>query len=359
MSGIIAVSTATPDANDSPPVIVGIDDPTLRTALRQKIDQLTKPLGALGQLEALALQIGLIQQTTAPALHAPQIVVFAADHGVADEGVSAYPQAVTAQMVANFLAGGAAINVFARQHGLALTVVDAGIAADIPLQAGLVSRRIGAGTRNFVHEPAMTDAQCRAALDAGRELLAGLPGNVVGFGEMGIANTTAAAALIARLADLPAAACVGRGTGIDDARLAHKRTVVERALARHAAATTPFAALAALGGFEIAMMTGAMLAAASERRVLLIDGIISSAACLVAARMAPRLLDYCVFAHCSQEVGHRLLLAQLGVRPLLDLDLRLGEGTGAALVWPLLQSSLAMLQQMASFASAGVSTREG
>lgn len=359
MSGIIAVSTATPDADDFLPVIVGIDDPTLRTALRQKIDQLTKPLGALGQLEALALQIGLIQQTTAPALHAPQIVVFAADHGVADEGVSAYPQAVTAQMVANFLAGGAAINVFARQHGLALTVVDAGIAADIPLQAGLVSRRIGAGTRNFVHEPAMTDAQCHAALDAGRKLLAGLPGNVVGFGEMGIANTTAAAALIARLADLPAAACVGRGTGIDDARLAHKRTVVERALARHAAATTPFAALAALGGFEIAMMTGAMLAAASERRVLLIDGIISSAACLVAARMAPRLLDYCVFAHCSQEAGHRLLLAQLGVRPLLDLDLRLGEGTGAALAWPLLQSSLAMLQQMASFASAGVSTREG
>jgi len=358
MPSMLSAHVSLPAATFQPPTILPIANADLERSLRARIDGKTKPLGALGRLEALALQIGLIQNRLSPMLAAPQLVVFAGDHGIAASGVSAFPQAVTGQMVANFLAGGAAINVFARQHGLALTVVDAGIITEPSPHTGLLSRRIAAGTRNFSEEPAMTLEQATQALTIGIEITGSLPGNAIGFGEMGIANSTSAAALVARLAGLPAASCVGRGTGVDDIGLVHKRSVVEQALLLHAEALDPLDALAAFGGFEIAMMAGAMLGAAASRRVLIIDGYICSAALLVAARLAPNLLDYCVFAHCSQEPGHRLLLAHLGVRPLLDLDLRLGEGTGAALAWPLLQSSLRMLDDMASFESAGVSTRE-
>jgi len=337
------------------PAIEAIADAALAARLQQRIDNKTKPPGALGRLETLALQLGLIQRSTSITFDAPQMVVFAADHGIASEGVSAFPQAVTLQMVGNMLAGGAAINVFARQHGFALQVVDAGVAAELAAHPQLVSRKIAPGTANICEGPAMSMAQALQALHAGMDVVKDLPGNVVAFGEMGIANTSPAALLLARLARLPLTDVVGRGTGLDDAQLAHKQAVLTRALARHDHAQAPLTVLAALGGFEIAMMAGAMLQAASERRVVLVDGFIAGAAALVACALQPVAKDYLVFCHRSAERGHQLLLAHLQASPLLDLDMRLGEGTGALLAWPLLQSASLFLAEMASFDSAGVS----
>ena len=339
------------------PKIEPLGDTALQTRLQHKIDHKTKPLGALGRLESLALQLGLIQRSETITLTAPQMVVFAADHGIAVEGVSAFPQAVTMQMVSNMLAGGAAINVFARQHGFALQVVDAGVAADLADHPQLIKRKIAPGTHNLCEGPAMSLAQAGQALQAGMSVVQSLPGNVVAFGEMGIANTSAAALLLARLAGLPITEVVGRGTGLDDAQLAHKQSVLKRALVRHADVSEVLPVLAALGGFEIAMMSGAMLQAASERRVVLVDGFIAGAAALVAHALAPRVLDYLVFCHRSAERGHHLLLAHLKATPLLNLDMRLGEGTGALLAWPLLQSAALFLAEMASFDSAGVSEK--
>ena len=341
------------------PTIESTADALLETRLRLKIDHKTKPLGALGRLEGLALQLGLIQRSESPALHQPQMVVFAADHGIAAEGVSAYPQAVTVQMVGNMLAGGAAINVFARQHGFALRVVDAGVAAELPVHPQLVQRKIAMGTKNICHEPAMSRLEAQAALTAGMQTVAALPGNVVALGEMGIANTSAAALLLARLTGASIIDATGRGTGLDDAQLLHKQAVLARALALHRA-TEPFDAmgeLAALGGFEIAMMAGAMLQAASQRRVVLVDGFIAGAAALVAQSLTPAVRDYLVFCHHSAETGHGLLLAHLRAKPLLELGMRLGEGTGALLAWPLVQSAANFLNEMASFESAGVSQK--
>ncbi|MEP6963958.1 MAG: nicotinate-nucleotide--dimethylbenzimidazole phosphoribosyltransferase [Polaromonas sp.] len=342
------------------PRIESTTDVLLQAGLRHKIDQKTKPQGALGLLEDLALQLGLIQRSESPSLHEPQMLVFAADHGIAAEGVSAYPQAVTVQMVANMLAGGAAINVFARQHGFALQVVDAGVAADLPRHAQLLPRKIAHGSKNICTEPAMSRAEAEAALTAGMDVMRSLPGNVVAFGEMGIANTSPAALLLARLTGASIADATGRGTGLDDRQLQHKQEVLARALALHPA-TEPLdvvAELAALGGFEIAMMAGAMQQAASERRVVLVDGFIAGAAALVASALAPPVRDYLVFCHRSAETGHHLLLAHLKARPLLALDLRLGEGTGALLAWPLVQSAANFLNEMASFESAGVSQNQ-
>ncbi len=332
-------------------------DAALAQRLQQRLDRLTKPTGALGQLEALALQIGLLQGSTQPRLHSPQLMVFAADHGLARQRVSAYPQDVTWQMVANMQAGGAAINVLARQHGLALTLVDAGVAHDFGAAQGLVCAKLGWGTADASAGPAMSTDTAAQALLGGAGLLARQPGNAVLFGEMGIANTASASLLLARLAGVPLATATGRGTGLDDAGLARKQAVLAACLARAPQASTPLQVLAEFGGFEIGMIAGAMLQAAAERRLILVDGFIVGAALLVAARLAPAVLDACVFAHRGAEAGHAALLAALGARPLLALGLRLGEGTGAALAWPLLQSSLLLLDGMASFDSAGVSDR--
>ena len=337
------------------PAITPIADAALQALLHHKIDHKTKPLGALGRLEGLALQLGLIQRSETVVLRQPQMVVFAADHGVAKEGVSAFPQAVTVQMVANMLTGGAAVNVFARQHGFALQVVDAGVAAVIPVHPQLLQRKVAFGTRNLCVEPAMTQEQAHMALHAGMQIVHALPGNVVAFGEMGIGNTSAAALLLARLAGVPLTHATGRGTGLNDEQLTHKQGVLTRALARNPAATAPIAALADLGGFEIAMMTGAMLQAAAERRVVLVDGFIAGAAALVAHALVPLVKDYLVFCHRSAESGHSALLMHLNAQPLLALDLRLGEGSGALLAWPLVQSAAAFFNEMASFETAGVS----
>ena len=328
----------------------------IANAIQQRLDHKTKPLGSLGRIEALAVQLGCILGTDAPQLEAPQLVVFAADHGIAAQGVSAYPAEVTRQMVANMLAGGAAVSVLSRQHGLALTVVDCGVATELAPKPGLVMAKQRAGTADASVEPAMSRSECAAAIDAGRALLKGLPGNVLLLGEMGIGNTSAAAMVMARLTGEPIARCVGRGTGLDDQRLAHKTAVLERALALHARALEPLDALAAIGGLEIATMLGAVQQAAEEKRVIVVDGFITTAAVAIAAALQPEVLRACVFAHASAESGHARWLAHLGVQPLLDRGLRLGEGSGAALAWPLLKSAELLLAQMASFDAAGVST---
>jgi nicotinate-nucleotide--dimethylbenzimidazole phosphoribosyltransferase len=339
------------------PSITATANPELASRLDEAINNKTKPLGSLGALEALAKQLGLIQRTTAVSVDRPAILVFAGDHGVVAEGISAYPQDVTWQMVENFLANGAAINVFARQNGAALYVVDAGVNHDFGSRPGLIDRKVAHGTRNFALEAAMTPQQCATAMEHGAALVTDLPGNVVGFGEMGIGNTTAAAALMHKLAGVPVADCVGAGTGLSAQGVLNKQRVIEAAVERHAGVSEPLEVLATFGGFEIAMMAGAMLQAAALRKTILIDGFIVTAALLAASRLAPALLDYCVFAHCSDEAGHRRMLEQLGARPLLQLGMRLGEGTGAALALPLLHAAANFMNEMATFASASVSEK--
>lgn len=341
------------------PLVTLIADSLLSQELTDCINTKTKPLGSLGYLEELALQIGLIQATTRPRLVQPTVLVFAGDHGITSEGVSAFPQDVTWQMVQNFLQQGAAINVFAKQNGLQLLVIDAGVNHEFAPSPTLLNQKIAFGTKNFAHQPAMSDARCLQALEAGIALPRRLVGNVVGFGEMGIGNTTSAAALVHCITGLSLDVCVGAGTGLDAKGIAHKKNVIERACRLHAdrlgASADPLGVLAIFGGFEIAMMVGAMLAAAAQRMVLLIDGYIVTCALMVAAKLQPAILDYCVFTHTSNENGHRALLQNLNARPLLQLDLRLGEGTGAALAYPLVQAAVNFLVQMASFDSAHVS----
>jgi nicotinate-nucleotide--dimethylbenzimidazole phosphoribosyltransferase len=343
--------------------IEDIADAGLAARLQHKLDRKTKPVGSLGQLEALALRIGLVLGSETPRLREAQVLVCAGDHGLAAQGVSAYPSDVTWQMVENFLAGGAAVSVLARQQGLALTVVDCGVRHDFAPREGLVIRKVAAGTADSSQGPAMTAAQCEQAIGNGREIVAQLPGNAVLLGEMGIGNSSAAALLLARLTGRPLAECVGAGTGLDAAGIERKRAVLARVLQAHPDATAPLQALAAFGGFEIATLVGAVLQAARERRLIVVDGFISSAAVLVAKALAPRVLQRCVFSHRSDESGHGLMLRHLGpdaatpARALLDLELRLGEGSGAVLAWPLLQAACAILGEMASFESAGVSDR--
>ncbi|NOT15003.1 MAG: nicotinate-nucleotide--dimethylbenzimidazole phosphoribosyltransferase [Methylotenera sp.] len=329
--------------------------------LLQKINLKTKPLGALGDLERLAFQIGLMQRSLSPQLNKPTMLVFAGDHGIVEAGVSPYPQAVTAQMVLNFLSGGAAINVFARQNNMQLRVVDAGVNYQFSEHEDLISAKMGLGTLNFLNAPAMTIAQCEQALNFGaaianQEIDSGC--NVMGFGEMGIGNSSSASCLMSVLCQLPIETCVGRGTGLDDAGLAHKKAVLTQAVQRHQVSENDaLQVLATFGGFEIAMMVGAMLAAAARHTLLLVDGFITTAALLVAYQFQPNILQYCVFTHCSGEAGHRQLLVHLEVKPLLDIGMRLGEGSGVAVAYPLVLAAVNFLNEMASFASAGVSTK--
>lgn len=342
------------------PTLLPVDDlhdETLTARVQHALDRKTKPTGSLGRLEALALRLAQIQGVERPALQHPQMIVFAGDHGLAARGVSAYPSDVTWQMVENFLAGGAAVSVLARQHGLALTVVDAGVKHEFAPRPGLLQRKIGWGTADALEGPAMSAAECAAAIETGAGVVRSLPGNVVLLGEMGIGNTSAAALLMARLTGESIDRCTGRGTGVDGPALVRKTEILRRVLARHEAATAPLDALAAFGGFEIAMLVGAVLQAARERRVIVVDGFIVSSAVLVASRLSPNVLQRCVFAHQSDESGHRLMLARLEAEPLLSLGLRLGEGSGAALAWPLLDSACRILAEMASFEAAGVSDR--
>ncbi len=311
----------------------------LETRIRRRLDSLTKPPGSLGRLEALAVQMGLIQATDAPEIRRKAILIFCADHGIVEEGVSPYPPEVTRQMVANFRSGGAAISVLCRHYGIHPIVVDMGV---------------GKPTRNFAQEPAMTREQAEAAIDAG--ISHAKDGDVLGAGEMGIGNTTAAAAMLSAFSGLDAAETAGRGTGLDATGVARKVAVIRRALELHRLdPSDPIGVLAAVGGFEIAAITGLILGAAEQRRAVVLDGFISCAAALVAKGLAPASLDYVIFSHRSAEQGHRRMLEFLNAKPLFDLDLRLGEGTGAALGINLIEASLKLYHEMATFESAGVS----
>lgn len=324
--------------------------------ISETINQKTKPLGALGELETLATQIALIQNTKTLSIN-PVMIIFAADHGIADEGVSIAPSIVTQQMVLNFLHGGAAINCFCRTQNLPLFVVDAGIKYPIaPQPAELINQRIAAGTKNFSQEAAMTLTETEQALNLGATLAQDFIQrgfNVIALGEMGIGNSSSAAALLAAISQAPVENCTGRGTGISDEQFIKKTGLIQQALKR-ITNNSPMTLLSELGGFEIAQICGAMLATAQAGKIILVDGFIASAAALLAVEINPAARDYMIFAHQSHEKGHQLLLKKLNAKPLLDLGLRLGEGTGAALAVPLLKAAASFYNDMATFASTGI-----
>lgn len=330
---------------------------TLNLQLQNKINQKTKPLGALGRLEALALQIGLVFNSLTPEIIKPTMLIFAADHGIAESGVSAYPASVTAQMVLNFLNGGAAINVFARQHNLNLKIIDAGVNANFESHENLVDLKIHYGTQNFLNSPAMTLFDCEKALKNGAleiEKLNTTGCNCVGFGEMGIGNTASAAVLMHFFTHISLNECVGRGTGLNDEQLKNKKNILKQAIEKHSDVKIPTEILATFGGFEIATMVGAYLKAAELQMLILVDGFVCCAALLVALAFNPNVLNNCVFSHVGSEQGHRALLNHLNATPLLDLEMRLGEGSGVAIAYPLIQSAILFLNEMATFEDAGV-----
>lgn len=333
------------------------DETEFETALQAAIDGKTKPVGALGRIETLAAQIARLQGSLSPRMERCRLTIFAGDHGIAAEGVSAYPQAVTRQMVLNFLAGGAAANVMARALGVEVAVVDTGVVGEPVAHPALLSRRIRAGTRSFLVEPAMRNEECAEALAAGEAIGANSPGEAAAFGEMGIGNTSSAALVLAKLTGLPLDLLVGRGTGVEGPALAKKRDILNRASARTPVRLSPEVALREFGGFEIAAMAGAMIGAAEAGKLVIVDGFIVTVASIVALGLRPEIRKALVFAHVSAEAGHRPALNWLHAETLLSLDLRLGEGTGALLAWPIVKAAAAMLREMASFESAGVSRK--
>lgn len=335
---------------------VPVSEPHRQQAAARQ-NQLTKPPGSLGMLEQCAIDLAGLQRRELPAVERVNIVIFAADHGVVAEGVSAYPQAVTGEMIRNFSAGGAAITVLARELDAQFQVVNIGTVNPLPALPQVLDRRLAPGTSNFRREPAMSAQLCEQALNVGREVIDGAAATDLFIGgEMGIGNTTAAAALACALLQLPAEQLVGRGTGADDNTLRTKIQVVEAALQRHCAQSNePFTVLRCLGGLEIAALTGAYIRAAQRGIPVLVDGFICTAAALAALALNPSIRPWLLFSHCSAERGHRTLIEHLDVRPLLNLDLRLGEASGAAIAVPLLRLACALHSQMASFASAGVS----
>ncbi|MGI5834899.1 MAG: nicotinate-nucleotide--dimethylbenzimidazole phosphoribosyltransferase [Chloroflexota bacterium] len=334
-------------------------DESAMVAARERQNQLTKPLGSLGRLEELAIQIAGITSNVRPRLPRKAVVVMAGDHGVCAEGVSAYPSEVTPQMVMNFLAGGAAINVLSRRAGARVVVVDVGIAAEMPVRDGLLNRKVARGSRNLSKEPAMTQQEAEQAIQVGidvveMEIAKGL--DLVATGEMGIGNTTPSAAIVSLLTGYPLSNVVGRGTGVDDTGLERKIVAIERGIAANKPnPSDPMDVLIKMGGLEIAGLVGVILAGAANRLPVVIDGFISGAAALVAVGLCPRVKDYLVPSHQSVEAGHAAILRSLKIRPLLDMDMRLGEGTGAAIAMHLIDDALAIHDEMATFAEAGVS----
>ncbi len=312
----------------------------LEARIRRRLDSLTKPQGSLGRLEELALQVGLIQGTDMPSVGRKAMLLFCADHGVVEEGVSPFPQEVTRQMVENFRTGGAAITVLCRQYGIEPVIVDMGV---------------GRPTRNFAREPAMSRVEAEGAVEAG--IAHAADGDLLGAGEMGIGNSTAAAALLCAFTGADPRDAAGRGTGLDDAGVVRKADVIARALALHRPdAKDAIGVLAAVGGFEIAAIAGLIIGAAQKRQIVVLDGFISCSAALVARAIEPAALDYVIYSHRSAERGHRRMLDALGARPLFDFDMRLGEGTGAAIGISLVEAAVRLYREMATFASAGVST---
>ena len=329
--------------------------------VKARQDTLTKPTGSLGRLESLSIQIAGIQGRALPQIKQKAVIVMAADHGVAARGTSAYPQEVTAEMVLNFLHGGAGINVISRQVGARVIIVDMGVAVKLEANTGLISRRMAAGTQDMSKGPAMTVAQATQTLEAGIEIVTaeikkGL--DIVATGDMGIGNTTASSAICAIMTGKTVAEVTGRGTGLDDKQLQQKIMIIDEAIALNKPEPAkPLEVLAKVGGFEIGGLTGVILGAAAQRVPVVIDGFISGAAALIAAGLCPQSKDYMIAGHCSVEPGHKIMLKHLGLRPLLDLEMRLGEGTGAALAMSLAETSVRILMEMATFAEAGVAEK--
>jgi nicotinate-nucleotide--dimethylbenzimidazole phosphoribosyltransferase len=342
--------------------IRGVDERYQRAA-QQHLDSLTKPLGSLGQIEAVAAQYVAWREEEVPTIAGKAVYVFAGDHGITDEGVSAYPREVTPQMVLNFLNGGAAINVLARHTNSDIVVVDVGVDYDFDDAPGLLHRKVRRGTRNFALEAAMTEAELNAALQVGIDLAneaAEQGRTLIALGEMGIGNTSAATAITAALTGKPVSALTGRGTGLDEARCTHKAQIIDQALRLHFGDFTttkadPLEILRCVGGYEIAAITGAVLGAAARRIAVVIDGFICSAGAAIACALAPDARFGIIAGHLSQEPGHRALLDAMGVKPVLQLDMRLGEGTGAVLTFPLIEAAVRLYNEMATFGSAGVS----
>ena len=336
---------------------------SIAPAIQAHLDDLTKPQGSLGRLEEIAMRYALATATVKPRPGKCRIYCFAGDHGVASEGVSAFPKEVTPQMVFNMLAGGAAINVFARHAGAELKVVDMGVDADFSDSPNLLKHKVARGTANIAVGPAMTKSQTIQALETGIALATQAASEgitLLGTGEMGIANTTPATALFAAYLGLKPATITGRGTGVDDARLQHKISVIEKAIAiNQASLTDPLSILSALGGFEIAGIAGLVLGGAAKRVPVVVDGFISTAGALAAIKLQPAVADYVFFSHLSEEAGHRVVMNAIGSKPILDLNMRLGEGTGGALAMTIIQAALKMMTEMATFSSAHVSGKEG
>ncbi|MCE3075849.1 nicotinate-nucleotide--dimethylbenzimidazole phosphoribosyltransferase [Chryseobacterium gwangjuense] len=333
----------------------------LADELQHKIDFKTKPLGALGFLEQLAHKIGLVQQTASPKLIKPHMVVFAADHGIATAGVSAYPQEVTYQMVMNFLGGGAAINVFCRQNGTDIKIVDAGVNFDFPEGLNLIDKKVRKSSRNILDEPAMTVEEYQLALENGKsvvEEIAETGCNIIGFGEMGIGNTSASSLMMSQLFNIPIADCVGRGTGLNDAQLQNKIEILSKSIEKYPNLETADKIAQTFGGLEIAQMMGAMEEAYRQNMLILIDGFIATVAISALFKKNPDILNNCIFCHVSDEYAHIKLLELLGQKALLNLNLRVGEGTGCALAYPIIQSAVNFLNEMSSFEDANVSNKD-
>ena len=332
-------------------------DDNIREALMEKINNLTKPKGSLGTLEELALQIGLIQQTTSPVLSRPQNIIFAADHGIVEENVSLSPKEVTWQQLSNFLHGGGGINFLCRQHDFTLKIVDAGVDYDLPYEKGIIDMKVRRGTRNYLHGAAMTEEEMTLCIERGAEVVRRCHdegSNILSFGEMGIGNTSSSSLWMNRFTGIPLDKCVGAGCGLDNQGIRHKYEVLKQASENYTGDGTPLDIIRYFGGLEMVMAVGAMLQAAELKMIILVDGFIMTNCILAASRLYPAVLDYAIFGHCGDESGHRLVLDALHAKPLLNLGFRLGEGTGAVCAYPIVDSAVRMINEMETFQSASI-----
>ncbi|MDO5569938.1 MAG: nicotinate-nucleotide--dimethylbenzimidazole phosphoribosyltransferase [Bacteroidales bacterium] len=327
------------------------------TELDYKINDLSKPKGSLGRLESLAKQIGWIQQTLTPTLKHPQNIIFAADHGIVEEGVSQSPQEVTRQVINNFLNGGQGINFLAKQHGFEIKIVDAGINYDLPPLKGVIDRKIRKSTRNYLYESALTSSEVEKALNYGAEITdmcVNEGSNILSFGEMGIGNTSTSSMWMTLLTGIPLDKCVGVGSGLDSEGVKHKKEVLKKALDNYQGTNDVMQVITYFGGLEMVMSVGAMIRAAQKGVIILVDGFIMTNCMLAASKISPNILDYAIFGHQGDEAGHKLVIDYLGVKPLLHLDMRLGEGSGALCAYPIVDSAVRMINEMNTFSNAHI-----
>ena len=332
-------------------------DENLRPSIIDKINNLTKPKGSLGRLEEIALQIALIQQTLTPALHKPQNIIFAADHGIVDEGVSLSPKEVTWQQLSNFLHGGAGVNFLCRQHGFELKIVDAGVDYDLPYEKGIIDMKVRRGTRNYLYEAAMTKEEMKLCIERGAEVVRRCHeegSNVLSFGEMGIGNTSSSSLWMTYFTGIPLEQCVGAGSGLSQQGIRHKYEVLKRSMENYNGDGSATDIIRYFGGLEMVMAVGAMLQAAELKMLILVDGFIMTNCMLAAMQLCPAVKDYAIFGHCGDESGHKLILEYIQAKPLINLGLRLGEGTGAICAYPLVDSAVRMINEMDNFAHASI-----